>query len=423
MDKHIYLCIDLKSFFASVECVERGLDPMTTDLVVADPDRSKKTICLAVTPSLKQKGVKNRCRIFEIPTDMEYIIAPPRMQKYIDYAANIYGIYIRYIAPEDIHVYSIDEAFLDITRYLKPMGLTPKQMAIFLMDKIYEELGIRATAGIGTNLYLAKIALDITAKHSPNFIGILDEERYKRLLWDHKPITDFWRIGNGTARRLARMGIYTMRGITEANEDLLYKEFGIDAELLIDHAYGKEPTTMKDIHSYRPRSTSLSNSQILMRNYSFDEARIIVKEMADNICLKMLKNKVATDSVTIIIGYSRELNIKAAKGTAKLTKPTNSDKIIIPSVLRVYERIVDRDLPIRQVSICCNRITEDKKEAQISIFDMQSEKNLEKSKAIQSAVIRIKERFGKNAIVKALDLDEAATAMERNRQIGGHKSG
>ena len=279
MKEKVYLCIDLKSFYASVECVERGLDPMTTNLVVADPSRSEGTICLAVSPSMKALGVKNRCRVFEIPKSIDYIMAPPRLQKYIDYSAEIYGVYLNYISKDDIYVYSIDECFLDVTDYLKLYNKTPREMAVFLMGEITSQVGVRATCGIGTNLYLAKVALDITAKHSPDFIGELNEISYRETLWDHKPITDFWRVGRGTAKRLAKYGIYTMGDITEADEDLMYKVFGIDAELLIDHAWGLEPTTIKDIKAYKPKSNSLSRGQVLMRDYSFEEGRLIVKEM------------------------------------------------------------------------------------------------------------------------------------------------
>lgn len=279
-----YLVIDLKSFYASVECVERGLDPMTTNLVVADPERTDKTICLAVSPSMKALGVRNRCRVFEIPPDVDYIMAEPRMQKYIDYAADIYAIYLRYIAPKDIHVYSIDEAFLDITPYLERYHRTPREMALFLMGRISEEIGVRSTAGIGTNLYLAKIALDITAKHSPEFIGELTEESYREELWDHRPLTDFWRIGRGISDKLASRGIFTMRQLAMADEDMLYRLFGIDAELLIDHAWGRESTTIEDIKAYKPKVNSLSQGQVLMRNYDKDETRIIVREMMETMC-------------------------------------------------------------------------------------------------------------------------------------------
>ncbi len=418
-DKY-FLCIDLKSFYASVECVERGLDPMTTDLVVADPERTDKTICLAVSPSLKAKGVKNRCRVFEIPDGIEYIMAPPRMQKYIDYAAEIYGIYLQYIAPEDIHVYSIDEAFIDVTNYLWLYNMTAKELAVKLMDEIYNKIGVRATCGIGTNLYLCKIALDITAKHSPDFIGFLDEEAYRQTMWNHKPLTNFWRIGGRTAERLARYGIFTMGDIAKTPEDILYKWFGIDAELLIDHAWGRESTTMKDIKNYRAKSNCLSSGQVLMRDYSFMEARLIVKEMLDLLCLDMVSKNLITDSISIYIGYSNTLAVPGAKGTANITKKTNADSLIIPAVTALYNHIVNPNYPIRRINITCNRVTSDNCAEQLTVFD---EDDTIKNKVIQETMLGIKARYGKNAILKGMNFEEAATTRERNQQIGGHKSG
>lgn len=418
-DKY-FLCIDLKSFYASVECVERGLDPMTTDLVVADPERTDKTICLAVSPSLKAKGVKNRCRVFEIPDGIEYIMAPPRMQKYIDYAAEIYGIYLQYIAPEDIHVYSIDEAFIDVTNYLWIYNMTAKELAVKLMNEIYNKIGVRATCGIGTNLYLCKIALDITAKHSPDFIGFLDEEAYRQTMWKHKPLTDFWRIGGRTAERLARYGIFTMEDIAKTPENILYKWFGIDAELLIDHAWGRESTTMKDIKNYRAKSNCLSSGQVLMRDYSFIEARLIVKEMLDLLCLDMVSKNLITDSISIYIGYSNTLAVPGAKGTANITKKTNADSLIIPAVTALYDHIVNPDYPVRRINITCNRVTSDNCAEQLTVFD---EDDTIKNKVIQETMLGIKAKYGKNAILKGINFEEAATTRERNQQIGGHKSG
>ena len=415
-----FLCIDLKSFYASVECVERGLDPMTTDLVVADPEREKGTICLAVSPSLKAKGVKNRCRVFEIPEGMKYIMAPPRMQKYIDYAAEIYAVYLQYIAPEDIHVYSIDEAFLDVTHYLWLYDMTAKELAVKLMDEVYKKVGVRATCGIGTNLYLCKIALDITAKHSPDFIGILDEKSYKETMWNHKPLTDFWRIGNGTAERLARYGIYTMGDIAHTPEEILYKWFGIDAELLIDHAYGREPTTMQDIKNYKAKSNCLSSSQVLMRDYTFLEARLIVKEMLDLLCLDMVSKKLITDSLSLYVGYSNKLDISGAKGTAQVAKKTNADSLIIPAVISLYDRIVKPEYPVRRIGITCNRVVPDNGAEQLTLFD---EIDTDKNRILQETMLKIKAKHGKNAILKGMNYQDAATTRERNRQIGGHKSG
>ncbi len=426
MDKHTYLCIDLKSFYASVECVERGLDPMTTNLVVADPERSEKTICLAITPSMKALGIKNRCRVFEIPKNIEYIMAPPRMQKYIDYAAEIYAIYLRYISKEDIHVYSVDEAFLDITYYLSTYQMTAKEMALMLMGAILREVGVRATCGIGANLYLAKIALDITAKHSPDFIGILDEESYCKTLWDHKPLTDFWRVGKGTAATLERYGITTMRQITHTDEDFLYKLFGIDAELLIDHAWGREPVTIADIKSYKPKTNCLSNGQVLMRDYSFDEGRLIIREMMDLLCLDLVDKGLVTGSVTIQVGYSNALHAEPAKGTAKLGRSTSADSVILPAVTALYERIVDYSKAVRRVNITCNNVIKDSESGavQLTLFDSEEDDAFTKrNHTVQKAVLDIKKKYGKNAILKGMNYEDAATTRDRNQQIGGHKSG
>ena len=301
MAERQYICIDLKSFYASVECAERGLDPMTTKLVVADLSRTEKTICLAVSPALKALGVKNRCRIFEIPDGIEYIAAIPRMQLYIDYAAEIYAIYLQYISKDDIHVYSIDEAFMDVTDYLALYKMTARELGQHIMNDIYDKLRIRATCGIGTNLFLTKIALDISAKHSPDFIGELNEESYRQTLWDHEPLTDFWMIGPGTVRRLNTIGVHTMRQIANTPEDTLYHLFGIDAELLIDHAWGREPTTIADIKNYKAHTNSISSGQVLSREYDYEEGKLIVKEMTDLLCLDLVEKHLVTSSVTLHI--------------------------------------------------------------------------------------------------------------------------
>ena len=421
----MYLCIDLKSFFASVECAERGLDAMTTNLVVADPDRSSGTICLAVTPAMKALGVRNRCRVYEIPKNIKYIMAPPRMQKYIDYAAEIYGIYLRYISKDDIFVYSIDEAFINVAPYLKKYSMNAHEFAVFLMNKISDELGIRASAGIGTNLYLTKIALDITAKHSPDSIGYLDEELFRKTLWDHRPLTDFWRIGEGTARRLAGRGIYTMRQIAMMDENILYGVFGIDAELIIDHAWGREPTTIADIKAYRPKTTSLTSGQVLMRDYSFEEGRLILREMMDLLSLDMVEKNVVTQSVSVWVGYTAKAAIPPSKGTASLDLRTNSDKILIAAATRIYERVVDRDVPVRRITIAVNDLTEEYTVGgQISMLPTpELDRSLEKSRKIQETVIGLKHRFGSDAVLKGMNFEAAATTRERNHQIGGHKSG
>ena len=418
--ENIYLCIDLKSFYASVECVERGLDPMTTNLVVADPERSEKTICLAVSPSMKALGVKNRCRVFEIPDTIKYIMAPPRMQKYIDYAARIYEIYLKYVSSDDVYVYSIDEAFLDVTHYLKSMGLTARQLAVKIMDDIYTNVGVRATCGIGTNLYLTKIALDITAKHSKDFIGYLDEELFIKTLWDHQPLTDFWRIGKGTAEKLERMGIYTMRHIAQMDEDILYRAFGVDAELLIDHSRGIEPVTMADIKAYKPKSNCLTSGQVLGCSYAFEDAKLAVREMMDSLCLDMTRKGLVTSSVTLHVGYDNKYKMAPAHGTARIGRDTNNAAYIMPEVLNLFDGIVDRDFLVKRINITCNNVTEDDGGMQISLFDKVTD---EKDKKIQELMNDIKDRFGKNTILKATSLEETSTAMERNLLIGGHKSG
>lgn len=415
-----FLCIDLKSFFASVECVERGLDPMKVNLVVADPERTDKTICLAITPAMKALGIKNRCRVFEIPKNVEYITAPPRMQKYIDYAAEIYSVYLNYVSKDDIHVYSIDEVFMDVTHYLPLYKTDAKTLAQRIMAEVLEKVGIRATCGIGTNMYLAKIALDITAKHADDFIGVLDEESYKELLWEHRPLTDFWRIGPGTAKRLERVGIFTMGDIARTDPDLLYSWFGIDAELLIDHAWGREPTEIAHIKSYKSKTNCIASGQVLMRDYSFAEARLIVKEMVDLMCLELVDTGMVTESVTLQVGFSNKLDLAPVKGTAKLSRPTSSDELIIPAVVDVYDKITPRNLEVRRINLTCNRIVPEGA-LQISFFD--DPEDMTRNHELQKTVLGIKKKFGKNAIVKGMNLEKAATTIERNRQIGGHKSG
>ena len=420
MNNRTYLCIDLKSFYASVECAKRGKDPMTTNLVVADPDRSDKTICLAITPAMKALGIKNRCRLFEIPKSVKYEIAPPRMQLYIDYAADIYGIYLKYISKDDIHVYSIDEAFMDVTDYLQLYGLTARELGQRIMDDIFHTLKIRATCGIGTNLYLAKVALDITAKHSPDFIGELTEESFCCTLWGHKPLTDFWRIGAGIARRLETVGIRTMREIAAADEDFLYRTFGIDAELLIDHAWGREPVTIADIKAYKPQSNCLTSGQVLMCDYSFEDGKLIVKEMMDLLCLDMVEKGVVTKSITLHVGYSNQLHIPSAHGTVSLDTETNADILIIPAVTALYERIVSPLYHVRRMNISCNNVVPEEYH-QYSFFVDAAE--LERNRKVQKAVLSIKNKYGKDAILKGMNLEENATTRERNHQIGGHKSG
>lgn len=416
----VYLCIDLKSFYASVECVERGLDPITTKLAVADPERSEKTICLAISPAMKALGIPNRCRVFQIPKQVEFIMAPPRMRLYMEYSASIYGVYLRYVSKEDIHVYSIDEAFLDVTDYLDMYQLSAKEMAVKIMEDVKKETGITATCGIGTNLYLTKIALDITAKHNKDNIGYLDEELYRKTLWRHRPLTDFWRVGKGTVRRLESIGILTMEDVAKADEDILYRMFGIDAELLIDHAWGRETTTMADIKAYTSKSTSVSSGQVLPRDYSFQEGLLIVKEMADNLSLELVDKGLVTESISLDVGYAKEVQKDHAKGSAHMTVCTNSIHAIMPYVVDLYSRILNRNLPIRRMNLTFNHVRDEVYE-QYDLFTDRGE--IERDHKLQKAALEIKKKFGKNALVRGMDLQEAGTAMERNRQIGGHKSG
>ena len=420
MSKHTYICIDLKSFYASVECRERGLDPMTTNLVVADLERSEKTICLAVSPAMKALGIPGRCRIFEIPKQIEYIAAPPRMQLYIYYAAEIYAIYLKYIAKEDIHVYSIDEVFLDVTDYLTMYQMTAKELGITIMNDILENTGITATCGIGTNLYLAKVALDITAKHVEDHIGELDEESYCKTLWKHKPITDFWRVGAGIAKRLESIGVYTMGDIAHTDEDVLYKLFGVDAELLIDHAWGKEPTLMSDIKTYKPKANSLGSGQVLGCDCNYEKGKLIVKEMVDLLCLEMVDKGLVTNSITLHIGYNSRFEKKPAHGTTTMTVTTNSAKQMIKYAIDLYDRIIDKHTPIRRFTVTYNNVV-DEAYQQYDLFTNLEE--VEKEHKIQKAMLDIKDKFGKNAILKGMNLQEGATTRERNKQIGGHKSG
>lgn len=415
-----YICIDLKSFYASVECVERGLDPFTTNLVVADPTRSQSTICLAITPAMKKLGVKNRCRIHEIPADIEYITAMPRMQLYMDYSAKIYSIYLRYISKEDIHVYSIDECFMDVTDYLTLYDMTAKEMAVTLMDAVMKENGITATAGIGTNLYLAKIAMDIMAKHVDDHIGMLDEISYRQKLWDHRPLSDFWRIGSRTERKLAGYGIHTMGDIAYASvtsEDWLYKMFGIDAELLIDHAWGLESCGMSDIKNYHTEEHSLSNGQVLMRNYSYEEAAVVVREMTDVLVLDLVEKGLITSSITLWVAYDHRMERPSSHGTLKLASPTNSSLTILDQVVELYRKITDRHTGIRRIEVTANRVTP---EGYLQYDIFTNPIVIEKEKSLQKAILDVKKRYGKNAIMRGANLLECSTYRERNEQIGGH---
>lgn len=413
-----YFVIDMKSFFASVECAERGLDPMTTRLVVADESRTEKTICLAVSPAMKALGVKNRCRLFEIPKNIDYIIAPPRMKKYIEYAAKIYGLYLRYISKTDIHVYSIDECILDVTDYLKIYNIKAKDFALKLMGEIYDNFHIPSSAGIGTNMYLAKIALDITAKHAPDRIGWLTEEKYIKTLWQHKPLSDFWQISTGTIDRLAKYGIHNMEGIAKCDEDLLYKEFGINAELLIDHAWGRETCLMSDIKSYKTKSKSISSSQILPCNYNFDDAKIVMREMVQNGCYDLARQHYSTNLIHLNIGYGDDRSF--TKGTKRMAVTTNLYAMISPYTDKLFDEIVDKHRPIRRIGYDFAELVPDDMEQYDLFTDLDK---IGKEKKLVNSVLDIQDKFGKNAILKGLDLNEKATQRERNQSIGGHRSG
>lgn len=507
MENKTYIAIDLKSFYASVECVERGLNPMTTHLVVADKSRTEKTICLAVTPSLKALGIPGRARLFEVSAKvrevnaerqqnaphrvftgssfdatvlnahpeyrLDFIVAPPRMAHYMEFSTRIYQIYLKYIAPEDIHVYSIDEVFIDATDYLGIYKLSARELAMKMILDVLESTGITATAGIGTNLYLCKIALDIQAKHIPadhNGVRIaeLDEMSYRRLFWSHRPLTDFWRIGKGYAKKLEDHGLYTMGDIARCslgsvtdryNEDMLYKLFGVNAELLIDHAWGYEPCTIADIKAYKPESNSLGSGQVLKCPYTFQKAKLVVREMADSLALDLVDKKLMTDQIVLTVGYDVE-NLSApgiregysgavstdrygrqipkhANGTANLGKYSSSSKLIIDAASGLFERITDKKLLIRRLYLTANRVKgegsvpEDTGGEQLDIFtDYTKEEEKRKAEALelarerkkQEAMLDIKRKYGKNAILKGMNLEDGATAQDRNQQIGGHKA-
>ncbi|MCQ2387749.1 MAG: DNA repair protein [Clostridia bacterium] len=415
--QRIYCCIDLKSFFASVECVERGLDPFKTNLVVADPARQSGTVCLAITPAMKSLGVKNRCRVFEIPSGISYIMAKPRMKKYMDKSIEIYSIYLKYISPDDIWVYSIDECFIDFTDYLKLYNMEAKEFANLLRREVFKKTGICATVGIGTNLFLAKVALDITAKHAEDFMGYLDEESFKKEIWHHRPITDVWNIGKGIAQRLERRGIHDLYGVAHYSEDLLYKEFGINAELLIDHANGIEPCTISDIQKYKTKTMSISNGQVLFSNYNYLEARTVLKEMVENLALELVEKDLVAGGLFLSIGYSDRT---FAGGSEKFKTHTSSESSIIKAFLDYYDKTIDRSLYIKRINVgLTNLLKED-----YTILDLFSDPVKKcKEKDLLKTVIGIKRKYGKNALLKGLSFEDGATARERNKMIGGHNSG
>ena len=466
-----YIAIDLKSFYASVECVDRGLDPLTTNLVVADASRTEKTICLAVSPSLKEYGIGGRARLFEVyqkARGVDFIIAPPRMAHYIEVSTQVYKTYLKYIAPEDIHVYSIDEVFMDVTAYLGSYKMTPHQLAIKMIRDVLATTGITATAGIGTNMYLAKVAMDIVAKKMPADkdgvrIAELDEMSYRRQLWDYRPITKFWRVGAGIAEKLAVYGIDTMGKVARLslqNEDVLYRMFGVNAELLIDHAWGWEPCTMEAVKAYRPETNSLSSGQVLTEPYTAKKARVVIREMAEEMALKLVRKRLVTDQLVLTVGYDVESltrpEIRAkyhgeitnnyygkpvpkhAHGTYNFDRPTSLSSQLMDGAAELFDKHVNADLLIRRLNITANHVIpeeialkQDNAPQQLDLFTdyeaLEKQKQAEKAKTdkerrMQEVQLRIKQRFGKNAILRGLNFDEGATAKDRNNQIGGHKA-
>lgn len=507
MNDRIYIAIDLKSFYASVECIERGLDPLTTNLVVADAARTEKTICLAVSPSLKSFGIPGRPRLFEVVQKVNeanaerkakapgrrfmgasfnavdlakspnlkisYIAAVPRMAYYMEYSKRIFDIYLRYIAPEDMHVYSIDEVFIDATAYLKTYKMTARELALKMIQDVLTETGVTATAGIGTNMYLCKVAMDIVAKKMPaDMDGVriaeLDEMSYRKLLWNHVPLTDFWRVGRGYAKKLMENGLYTMGDVARCsvgksneyhNEALLYKFFGVNAELLIDHAWGWEPTTIAEIKSYRPQKNSISSGQVLHCAYTAEKAKLIVKEMTDLLVLDLVDKKLVTDQMVLTVGYDID-NLtdpsirskyhgevttdyygrqvpKHAHGTVNLICPTSSTRIIMKAVKELYDKIINPDLLVRRITVVASNVIPEREVAEIPVYEQidlftdykalekereQEKIGREKEKKLQQAVLDIQKKFGKNAVLKGMNFEEGATTRERNGQIGGHKA-
>ncbi|MBQ2118126.1 MAG: DNA repair protein [Clostridia bacterium] len=414
-----YYCIDMKTFYASVECAERGYNPFETNLVVADLSRGKNALCLAITPKMKAQGIKNRCRLSDIPGNVRYEVAPPRMALYIEYAADIYSLYLDYFDRQDIHVYSIDEAFIDVTPYLPYRGMDKFGLARFLMNEIADRYRIPSTAGIGTNLYLAKIALDITAKHARDHVGYLDEDLYRETLWDHRPITDFWMVAAGTARRLERYGVYDMRGVTQMDTALVYKVFGKDAELLVDHAWGRESCRISDIKNYRSKTKSVSFSQILPRDYSFGEARTVMREMALNGAAELMKRKVITGKVAIFVGYTHDER-PPTKGGARLDATTNLASFLVEAAMALYDKTTDPSTPIRRLGIAFENVCDEGCEGYNLFTDFAA---VDKERTLQHAVIGINEKFGKNAVLNGINYMPEGTQRERNGFIGGHRAG
>ena len=453
MNQRTYIAIDLKSFYASVECVQRGLDPLTTRLVVADASRTDKTICLAVSPALKAYGIPGRPRLFEVKEqvarlkrenpglELDFVTAPPQMAKYLEVSGKVYGVYLRLIAPEDIHVYSIDEVFIDATEYLRLYGMDAHTLAMRLIKDVLKETGVTATAGIGPNLYLAKVAMDIEAKHRKADadgvrIAELTELGYRQKYWTHRPLTDFWRIGHGTEARLASAGMYTLGDVARMslrNEEVLYKLCGVNAELLIDHAWGWEPCTMADIKSYRPAASSLSSGQVLMEPYSFEKARTIVREMTDLLSLDLVDKRLVTTQLVLHVGYEAgkgkgpmvkdwygRPTPKPAHGSVNLPFPTSATSVLLRSMMELYDKIVDRSLFVRRVYVVASQVKREEEldGLQMSLFDDATDTSRERKQ--QEVILEIRRKFGKNAILKGMNFEEGATTRERNQQIGGH---
>ncbi len=418
--KRMYMCIDLKSFYASVECADLGVDPFSTPLVVADRSRGKGAITLAISPALKKMGVKNRVRLFQIPSHIEYITVKPHMKRYMEASAQIYGTLLDYISPDDIHVYSIDEYFIDITPYQGLYKKSPRRLAQLLLDAILQATHIYATVGIGTNLFLAKIALDVLAKHAPDFIGYLDEGLFREQIWHHRPLTDIWQIGPGIANRLRKYGVHDLYGITQLPEAKLYKEFGVDAELLIDHAWGRESCTIADIHAYRPAKHSLSQSQILLRNYRADQARLPLREMVEALTLELLQIKAVTKCVQVRIGYASD-ELRSTGGSRTLGTYTDSFQTLLPIVMALFDKYLRPHEDIRRLGVTFEDLVH--KEAvprQGDLFAPTKDQEEQKEEDIQKTLLSIKGRFGKNAILRASSLEEDGTIRYRNTLVGGH---
>ena len=417
----VYMCLDLKSFYASVECADLGVDPFTTPLVVADASRGLGAITLAISPALKALGVKNRCRLFETPSTIEYIAVKPRMRRYMEVSASIYGVLLEYVAPEDIHVYSIDEYFIDVTPYSRLYKKSYYDLALLFKDKVLERTHIHATVGLGSNLFLAKVALDVLAKHAPQGIGVLNEELFKEKIWYHQPITDIWQIGKGIARRLHKYGVVDLHGITTVPEDRWYKEFGVNAELLIDHAWGRETCTMKEIHAYRPAKHSLSRGQILLRNYSYEECFVPLREMVESLLLELIAEEVLTRHISLGVRYA-DRTVKGTGGSRRLSKYTCSLEILSQAVFDLYKETVHRHQEVRQLSVgfddLVNRAAVPWEE---DLFSDDS-KEEEKAYQVERTVLEIKERFGGNSILRASSLQEEGTMQFRNTLVGGHNA-